>query len=169
METEMNNQPQQPVQPVFAIEKIYVKDLSLEIPNAPRIFLERETPEVNIQLHTKGERIDEGMYEVVLTITVTAKVKDKTMFLVEIQQAGIFQIRHVPEADMDPVLGIACPNIIFPYLRESVSDTVTRAGFHAVILNPVNFEALYHQGKQQQAEKGAAAVETAGEAQKVTH
>ena len=162
----MNNQQQQ--QPVFGIEKIYVKDLSLEVPNAPKIYLERETPEVNIQLHTKGERIDEGMYEVVLTITVTAKVKDKTMFLVEIQQAGIFQIRHVPEGDMDPVLGIACPNIIFPYLRESVSDIVTRAGFHAVILNPVNFEALYHQGKQQ-AEKNAAAEETAGDAQKVTH
>lgn len=166
MEANMNNQPQQPV---FGIEKIYVKDLSLEIPNAPRIFLEREAPDVNIQLHTKGERIDEGMYEVVLTITVTAKVKDKTMFLVEVQQAGIFQIRYVPEADMDPVLGIACPNIIFPYLRESVSDTVTRAGFHAVILNPVNFEALYHQGKQQQAEKSAGAADTAGEAQQVTH
>ena len=90
-------------QPVFGIEKIYVKDLSLEIPNAPRIFLERETPEVNIQLHSKGERIDGGMYEVLLTITVTAKVKDKTMFLVEVGQAGIFQIRNVPEAEMDPV------------------------------------------------------------------
>ncbi|MGH8763984.1 MAG: protein-export chaperone SecB [Nitrosospira sp.] len=136
-------------QPVFGIEKIYVKDLSLEIPNAPKIFLEREAPEVNIHLHTKGERIDEGMYEVLLTITVTAKVKDKTMFLVEVRQAGVFQIRNVPEAEMDPVLGIACPNILFPYLRETVSDIVTRAGFHAVILSPVNFEALYQQGKQQ--------------------
>lgn len=155
-------------QPIFTIEKIYVKDLSLEIPNAPRIFLERETPEVNIQLHTKGERIDEGMYEVLLTTTVTAKVKEKTMFLVEVQQGGIFQIRHVPEAEMDPVLGIACPNILFPYLREVVSDIVTRAGFHAVILNPVNFEALYYQGKQQ-AEQKATATENPEETQKLTH
>lgn len=159
-----NEQPQ----PVFSIEKIYAKDLSLEIPNAPKIFLEREAPEVNIQLHTKGERIDEGMYEVVLTITVTAKAKEKTMFLVEVQQAGIFQIRHVPEADMDPILGIAGPTILFPYLRETVSDVVTRAGFHAVILNPVNFEALYHQGKQQ-AEQKPAAAEKPEDTQKVTH
>lgn len=154
--------------PVFGIEKIYVKDLSLEIPNAPRIFLERETPEVNIQLHSKGERIDEGMYEVLLTVTVTAKVKDKTMFLVEVGQAGIFQIRHVPEAEMDPVLGIACPNILFPYLRETVSDIVTRAGFHAVILSPVNFEALYHQGKQQ-AELEATEAAKLEETNKTTH
>jgi preprotein translocase subunit SecB len=154
-------------QPVFSIEKIYVKDLSLEIPNAPRIFLEREAPEVNVQLHTKGERIDEGMYEVVLTTTVTAKVKEKTMFLVEVQQAGVFQIRHVPETDLDPVLGIAGPTILFPYLRETVSDVVTRAGFHAVILNPVNFEALYHQGKQQ-ADQTAKA-ETTEDTQKITH
>jgi preprotein translocase subunit SecB len=164
MESNMNSEQQ----PVFSIEKIYVKDLSLEIPNAPRIFLERETPEVNIQLHTKAERIDEGMFETVLTITVTAKIKDKTMFLVEVQQAGIFQIRNVPEADMEPVLGIACPNVIFPYLRETVSDVVTRAGFHAVILNPVNFEALYYQGKEQ-AQKSAAAEVPPGDEQKVTH
>ncbi|MDN5881836.1 MAG: protein-export chaperone SecB [Nitrosospira sp.] len=155
-------------QPVFSIEKIYVKDLSLEIPNAPGIFLERETPEVNIQLHTKGERIDEGLYEVLLTITVTAKVKDKTMFLVEVRQAGVFQIRNVAEADMDPVLGIACPNILFPYLRETVSDIVTRAGFHAVILSPVNFEALYHQGKKQ-AELNAAAEGKPEEVKPTTH
>ncbi len=155
-------------QPVFGIEKIYVKDLSLEIPNAPKIFLERETPEVNIHLHTKGERIDEGMYEVLLTITVTAKVKDKTMFLVEVRQAGVFQIRNVAEAELDPVLGIACPNILFPYLRETVSDIVTRAGFHAVILSPVNFEALYQQGKQQ-AETKAMAGEVPEEEKKTTH
>ena len=164
MESNMSDQ-----QPVFGIEKIYVKDLSLEIPNAPRIFLERETPEVNIQLHTKGERVDEGMYEVLLTVTVTAKVKEKTLFLVEVGQAGIFQIRNVPEAEMDPVLGIGCPNILFPYLREAVSDIVTRAGFHAVILNPVNFEALYHQGKQQAAEVNAAAAEKLEEEKKTTH
>jgi preprotein translocase subunit SecB len=99
---------------------------------------------------------------------VTAKIKDKTMFLVEVGQAGIFQIRNVPETEMDPILGIACPNILFPYLRETVSDIVTRAGFHAVILSPVNFEALYHQGKQQ-AEMNATAPEKLEEAKKTTH
>jgi preprotein translocase subunit SecB len=111
------------------------------------------------------------MYEVVLTTTVTAKVKEKTMFLVEVQQAGVFQIRHVPEADLDPVLGIAGPTILFPYLRETVSDVVTRAGFHAVILNPVNFEALYHQGKQQANKDANApeAPENIDDTQKITH
>lgn len=132
-------------QPVFAIEKIYVKDLSLEIPNAPNIFLERDTPEINLQLGTKSQGIGEGLYEVLLTVTVTAKIKDKNMFLVEAQQAGIFRIRNIPAGEIDPVLGIGCPNILFPYLREVVSDVVTRAGFPPVILNPVNFEAIYQQ------------------------
>ena len=132
-------------QPVFAIEKIYVKDLSLEIPNAPNIFLERDTPEINLQLVTKSQGIGEGLYEVLLTVTVTAKIKDKNMFLVEAQQAGIFRIRNIPAGEIDPVLGIGCPNILFPYLREVVSDIVTRAGFPPVILNPVNFEAIYQQ------------------------
>ncbi|MBS0485440.1 MAG: protein-export chaperone SecB [Proteobacteria bacterium] len=134
-------------QPVFAIEKIYVKDLSLEIPNAPNIFLERDTPEINLQLGTKSQGIGEGLYEVLLTVTVTAKIKDKIMFLVEAQQAGIFRIRNIPNGEIDPVLGIGCPNILFPYLREVVSDVVTRAGFPPVILNPVNFEAIYQQKK----------------------
>lgn len=136
-------------QPVFAIEKIYVRDLSLEIPNAPNIFLERETPEINLQLGTKSQSIDEGLYEVLLTVTVTAKIKDKMMFLIEVQQAGIFRIRNLPDGELDPVLGIGCPNILFPYLREVVSNIVTRAGFPAVILNPVNFEAIYHQKKSE--------------------
>lgn len=160
----MSDQPQ----PIFNIEKIYVKDLSLEIPHAPRIFLERDAPEVNIQLHSKGERIDEGMYEVLLTITVTAKIKERTMFLVEVGQAGVFQIRHIPGTELDPVLGIACPTILFPYLRESVSDVVTRAGFPPVILNPVNFEALYQQGKQAEANAEAVA-EKPAEIQPTTH
>jgi preprotein translocase subunit SecB len=94
-------------QPVFRIEKIYVKGLSLEIPNAPAVFLEREPPQVDVQLHTAGERIDEGMFGVLLTATVTAKVNDKTMFLVEAQQGGVFQIRNVAETEMEPILGIA--------------------------------------------------------------
>lgn len=135
------------LQPVFAIEKIYIKDLSLEIPNAPNIFLERDTPEINMQLGGKNQRIDEGLHEVLLTVTVTAKIKDKIMFLVEVQQAGIFRIRNVSDEEIDPVLGIGCPTILFPYLREAVSDVVTRAGFPPVILSPVNFEAIYQQKK----------------------
>ena len=137
----MSEQPQ----PIFAIEKIYVRDLSLEIPNAPNIFLERDTPEINMQLGSKNQTIDEGLYEVLLTVTVTAKINDKIMFLVEVQQAGIFFFCNVSDEEIGPVLGIGCPNILFPYLREVVSDVVTRAGFPAVILSPVNFEAIYQQ------------------------
>lgn len=135
------------LQPIFAIEKIYVKDLSLEIPNAPTIFLERETPEINMQLGGKNQTIEESLYEVLLTVTVTAKIKDKIMFLVEVQQAGIFRIQNLSDEEIDPVLGIGCPNILFPYLREAVSDVVTRAGFPPVILSPVNFEGIYQQKK----------------------
>lgn len=135
-------------QPAFNIEKIFVKDLSLEIPHAPGIFLERETPQVNLQLNTKNQTIDEGLYEVQIMVTVTAKFKEKVMFLVEAHQAGIFRISNVPEKEIGPVLGIGCPNILFPYLRETVSDVVTRAGFPPVLLNPVNFEAIYHQSQQ---------------------
>lgn len=135
------------LQPIFAIEKIYVKDLSLEIPNAPTIFLEREAPEINMQLGGKNQTIEEGLYEVLLTVTVTAKIKEKIMFLVEAQQAGIFRIQNLSNEEIDPVLGIGCPNILFPYLREVVSDVVIRAGFPPVILSPVNFEGIYQQKK----------------------
>jgi len=144
-------------QPVFSIEKIYVKDLSLEVPNAPQIFLEREAPQIDVQLHTTSGVVSEGVYETVLTVTITAKLQEKTMFLVEAVQAGIFQIRNVPSQEIDPVLGIACPNILFPYLREVVSDVVTRAGFPPVLLNPVNFEAIYQQQLQQKQQEVAAA------------
>jgi preprotein translocase subunit SecB len=139
---------QQEQQPAFSIEKIYVKDLSLEIPNAPQIFLEREAPEVDVQLHNESRQVDEGIFETVITVTVTAKLKDKTMFLVEAAQAGIFIIRNVPQEHLGPVLGITCPNIIFPYAREVISDVVSRAGFPPVMLSPVNFEALYAQQEQ---------------------
>ena len=144
-------------QPVFSIEKIYVKDLSLEVPNAPQIFLEREAPQIDVQLNTTSGVVSEGVYETVLTVTITAKLQEKTMFLVEAVQAGIFQIRNVPSQEIDPVLGIACPNILFPYLREVVSDVVTRAGFPPVLLNPVNFEAIYQQQLQQKQQEVAAA------------
>ncbi|NMG29777.1 protein-export chaperone SecB [Aromatoleum evansii] len=138
--------------PVFSIEKLYVKDLSLEVPNAPRIFLERENPQINVQLRTEASGVDEGVYEVTLTVTVSAKLADeRTVFLVEAAQAGIFQIRNIPEGDLEPVTMIGCPNILFPYAREAISDAVTRAGFQPVVLAPVNFEALY-QAQQQQSE-----------------
>jgi len=145
--------------PVFAIEKIYVKDLSVEVPNAPQIFLERETPQISIQLQTNAQGVGEGVFEVTLTTTVTSKLEDKTVFLVEVGQAGIFRVQNVPSENMEPLLSIACPNILFPYAREVVSDAVTRAGFAPVLLQPVNFEALYMSRLQQQ----EAAKEASGE------
>ena len=132
-------------QPVFNIEKIYVKDLSLEVPNAPQAFMSSDAPQLEVQLTQGVHPIDAALFEVTLTVTVTAKVGDKTVFLVEAAQAGIFQIRNVPQSDLDPILGMVCPNILFPYARETVSDTVNRAGFPPVLLAPVNFEALYQQ------------------------
>jgi preprotein translocase subunit SecB len=153
------SEPQQ--QPTFGIEKIYVKDLSLEIPHAPDVFLAGEQPQVDVQLHNAGAVIGEGLYQVVLTITVTAKAGEKTMFLVEVAQAGIFQIRNVPETDIEPLLATACPNILFPYARETVSDVITRAGFPPVYLAPVNFEAIYMQRLQQAQEQAAPKIEIA--------
>lgn len=149
-------QAQESQAPVFGIEKIYVKDLSLEIPNAPQVFLQRETPQVGIELQNAAKVVDEGIYEVVITVTVTSKIEDKTVFLVEVAQAGIFQIRNVPQENIEGIIGVTCPNILFPYAREAVSDLVTRAGFPPVLLNPINFEALFLQQKQHQAEQAGA-------------
>lgn len=139
-------------QPVFSIEKLYVKDLSVEVPNAPAIYLDREAPEVEIQLNTAGTAVGEGVFEVVLTVTVTAKQGEKTYFLVEVGQAGVFRIMNVPDEQMEPLLAIACPNVLFPYAREVVSDAIARAGFQTIVLQPVNFEAMYMQRLQQQQE-----------------
>jgi len=139
-------------QPVFNMDKIYVKDLSLEIPHAPQIFLVHENPQIEVQLQTAAVSLDEGVNEVTVTATVTAKIGEKVMFLIEAKQAGIFTLRNLPEAEMEPVLAVMCPNILFPYLREVVSDVSVRAGFAPVMLNPINFEVLYQQQKQQQAE-----------------
>ena len=151
----------EPQQPVFGIEKIYVKDMSLEIPHAPEVFLSGEQPEVDIQLHNEGTAVGEGLYQVVLTVTVTAKSGDKTMFLVEVAQAGIFQVRNVPAADIEPILATACPNILFPYARETVSDVVARGGFPPVYLAPVNFDAIYMQRVQQAQAEAAPKIEIA--------
>jgi preprotein translocase subunit SecB len=134
----------------FQIEKIYVKDLSLEIPGAPQVFIEQLQPQLEVQIHTESSRFAEGYYEVVVSATVSAKTADRTLFLAEAVQAGIFQLRNVPETEMAPLLGIACANILFPYLRETISDLVTRGGFPPVLLSPISFEQLYLQQMQQQ-------------------
>ena len=141
-------------QAIFNIEKLYVKDLSLEIPHAPGIFLERESPQIDLQLHNQVTPIEEGMFEVTVTVTVTAKLaeKNKVMFLIEVKQAGVFQIRNIPQEELDPLLGVACPNILYPYLREVVSDVAVRAGFAPVLLSPLNFDMLYQQQKQLQSQ-----------------
>lgn len=142
-------------QAVFNIEKIYVKDMSLEVPTAPHVFLQAGEPQLEVQLTQNAQSIDGVLFDVSVSVTVTAKVGDKTLFLVEAVQAGIFQIRGVPEADLAPVLGIVCPNILFPYARETISDMVNRAGFPPVLLAPVNFEMLFQQA--QLAQQGGAA------------
>ena len=150
-----NAAAEQNQQPGFSIEKIYVKDASLEIPNAPQIFTDRTQPQIGIELGNFAQQLEEGVFEVAIKVTVTSKIADKTVFLVEVTQAGIFQIRNVPEENLEMIVGITCPNILFPYARETVSDLVVRAGFLPVLLNPINFEALFAQQKQQQAEAPA--------------
>lgn len=138
-------------QPTFSIEKIYVKDLSLEVPGGPQTFMQSEQPQLEIQLSHQSQRVNDALFEVTLGVTVTAKLGDKTAFLVEVSQAGVFQIRNVAEADLAPILGIGCPSVLFPYARETVSDTISRAGFPAVLLGHVNFEALFQQRADQAA------------------
>ena len=143
-------------QPVFSIEKIYVKDLSLEVPNAPQVFVSAEQPQLEVQLTQSAQALEGGeLYEVTITVTVTAKAGERTVFLVEAAQAGIFQIRNVPASDLDPVLAMVCPNVLFPYLRETISDTVNRAGFPPVLLAPMNFEVLYQQRLAEQNEQAS--------------
>ena len=129
----------------FSIEKIYVKDLSLENPGAPKSFQITEAPQIEIGLRTRGEQIEPDMYECVLTLTVTARTGDQTVFLVEAAQAGVFGIRGVPPDQVQPVLAIHCPSVLFPYARETIADATMRAGFPPVHLAPINFEALYQQ------------------------
>ena len=148
----MSGATQETKQPIFNMDKIYVKDLSLEIPHAPKIFLERTNPQIDIQLHTQAGSIEDGLFEVVIMATITAKIGEKVMFLIELKQAGIFQIRNVPTEELEPVLAVTCPNILFPDLREVISDVSVRGGFAPVLLSPINFDALYQQQKQQQAQ-----------------
>jgi preprotein translocase subunit SecB len=136
---------QQQPDPVFQIQRVYLKEASLEQPNSPGILLEQEQPTVDIQLGVEAAQAADGVYEVCITATVTTKLKEKTVFLVEVKQAGIFEIRNLPADQLNPVMGIACPQIVYPYLRANVSDIVTRAGFPPVHLAEINFQAMYEQ------------------------
>ena len=137
--------------PVFQIQRVYLKDISLEQPNSPGILLEQEQPSVDIQLGVEANPVADGIYEVAVTATVQTKIKDKTVFLVEAKQAGIFEIRNVPQDQMAAVLSIACPQIVYPYLRGNVSDLISRGGFPPVHLAEINFQAMYEQQQQAQA------------------
>ncbi|MES2936187.1 MAG: protein-export chaperone SecB [Pseudomonadota bacterium] len=149
--------------PVFQIQRVYLKEASLEQPNSPAILLEQEQPAVDIQLGVEAQQPVDGIYEVSVTATVTTKIKDRTVFLVEVKQAGIFEIRNLPQDQMEPILGIACPQIVYPYLRANVADIVTRAGFPPVHLSEINFQAMYEQqqGQAQAANEPSRIITTA--------
>ncbi|HEY6088003.1 MAG TPA: protein-export chaperone SecB [Burkholderiaceae bacterium] len=153
----------QETNPVFNIQRMYLKDLSLEQPNSPAILLEQQQPQVDINLAISAETVAEGVYEVCVTATVTTKVQERTLFLIEAKQAGIFEIRNLPAEQMQAILGIACPGMVYPYLRAIVSDVCTRGGFPPVLLSEVNFQAMYEAQQQQlaaqQGNGGAAPVE----------
>ncbi len=134
----------------FSIQRIYTKDISFETPNSPEIFMQEWKPQINVNLNNAVKDLGEGNIEVALTVTVTAKIEDKTAFLAEVTQAGIFLARGIPEEEMGPLLGIFCPNTLFPYVREVISDLIVRGSFPQFLLAPVNFEALYAQQVQQQ-------------------
>ena len=136
------------LQPVFQIQRVYLKDLSLEQPNSPAIFLEQQAPAIEVSLDVGQEKLADGIYESTVTVTVTAKIGEKVAFLVEGKQAGIFEARNSPDDQIDPLLGIGCPNIIYPYLRSNIADAITRAGFPPIHLSEINFEAFYVQRQQ---------------------
>ena len=138
----------------FQIEKLYVKDLSLEIPHAPQVFAEQAQPELEVRIDTGAAPFAEGYYEVTVSATVTARAGERTLFLAEAVQAGIFQLRNVGAEELGPILGIACPTILYPYLREVISDLITRGGFPAMLLSPISFEQIYMQRMQQQPQSG---------------
>lgn len=141
--------------PVLTIEKVYLKDCSLEVPNAPQVFLEEVQPQIDVQMGTQAQQIADGLFESTLIVTVTAKVGEKTLFLCEVKQSAIFQIRGFGQEEMGAIIGIGCPTTIFPYAREAVSNLVNRAGFPPINLAPVSFEALYMQQMQQQQGQGS--------------
>jgi preprotein translocase subunit SecB len=142
--------------PVFQIQRVYLKDVSLEQPNSPEILLSQEQPAVDIQLGVGATPVADGLFEVSVTATVQTKIGDKTVFLVEAKQAGIFEVRNVPEDQMGAILGIACPQIVYPYLRGNVADVIQRGGFPPVHMAEINFQAMYEQQQVQAAAESAA-------------
>jgi preprotein translocase subunit SecB len=156
------NQAAEQQAPKFIIQKIYTQDVSFESPNSPEIFREEWRPKLDLQLGNDYKRIDEDNHEVILTVTVTAKVGDKTAFLVEVKQAGIFTLTGYSNEEMGPLLGSYCPNTLFPFVREVVSDVVLKGGFPQLVLSPVNFDAMYaHQVEQAKAQAAAKQAESA--------
>jgi|TARA_B110000971_G_scaffold143830_1_gene146966 preprotein translocase subunit SecB len=141
--------------PGFGIEKLFLRDVSVEVPNAPEIFTIHDAPLIDIELNNSAVPVSEGYYQVSLQVTVTAKQGEQTAFLIDVTQAGIFALKNVPKEGIEMVLAITCPNILFPYAREAISDLVVKAGFSSVLLNPINFEALYMQQKEDQASGSA--------------
>ena len=139
----------QELTPIFNIQRMYLKDLSLEQPNSPQILLDQQQPQVDINLAVSADTVSEGIIEVTVTATVTAKVADRTLFLIEAKQAGIFELRNLPPEQMQAIVGIACPGMVYPYLRAIVSDVCTRAGFPPVLLSEVNFQAMFEAQQQQ--------------------
>ena len=152
---------QQSQDPVFQIQRVYLKDLSLEQPNSPAILLEQEQPTVDIQLGVDAQPVTDGIFEITVSATVQTKIEDRTVFLVEAKQAGIFEIRNLPQDQMSPILGIACPQIVYPYLRGNVADTIQRAGFPPVHLAEINFQAMFEQQQAQQEQQGSPIITTA--------
>ena len=142
---------EQAQQPTFGMQRSYLKDLSLEMPNAPQILLEQKQPSVDIGLNIGAERLAETVFEVIVRATITTTIDDKTLYLVEGTQAGIFEIANIPEDQIDPLLGIVCPSMIFPYLRANLADAINRTGLPAVHMAEVNFQALYEQRIQESA------------------
>jgi preprotein translocase subunit SecB len=142
---------QQNIQPIFSLDKIYVKDISLEVPNAPKIFLNREQPNIELNINFTTEQVEDGVFQTVIHAEVNAKIGEEQMFLIELDQAGIFQMKNIPVEQIDLIKNIECPNMLFPYLREVVTDLTTRAGFLPVILAPINFAYLYQQRQAQEA------------------
>ena len=137
-------------QPGFAIEKLYLKDVSVEVPNSPEIFTNREAPKISVELNNETKPLADDFYEVALQLTITSKIGTQTAFVVDIVQAGIFAIKNIPDDGLETVLAITCPNILFPYAREAIANFTVKAGFNPVQLQPINFEALYMQEKEKQ-------------------
>lgn len=158
-------QQQDENQPQFALQRVYTKDSSFESPSSPSIFQEQWKPQVNMDLNTSHTRISDTQYEVVLHLTLTSKVGEKTAYIVEVQQAGIFMVKNVEGAQLGQMLGAYCPNILFPYARETIDTMVTKGSFPALMLAPVNFDAIYKQALQRKQQEQEGGAEQPGEAE----